>query len=102
MATPIGITLQRSILYTLASFCSYYSPTLPNPCICASFQIQTLSTCVGGAKIPTRVYETCSYPLHMVKSLGKQHESKKISLNIFVNRLSLITKKGRLKLPVWF
>ena len=49
MATPIGITLQRSIVYTLALFGSHYSPTLPNPCICASFQIQTLSTCVGGA-----------------------------------------------------
>ena len=28
-ATPIGIMLQRSILYTLASFGSYYSPKLP-------------------------------------------------------------------------
>jgi hypothetical protein len=29
MATLIGIMLQRSILYTLASLGSYYSPTLP-------------------------------------------------------------------------
>ena len=78
MATPIGITLQRFILYTLASFDSYYSPTLPNPCICKRFQIQTLSTYVGGLMLPIRVYETCVYPLHMVKYLGKQHESKKI------------------------
>jgi hypothetical protein len=28
MAISIDITLQRSILYTLASFGSYYSPTL--------------------------------------------------------------------------
>jgi hypothetical protein len=49
MATPIGITLQMSILYTLASFGSYYSPKLLNPCICASFQIQTLNIYVGGA-----------------------------------------------------
>ena len=49
MATPIGITLQRSILYTLASFGTHYFPTLPNLCICASFQIQTLSTYVEGA-----------------------------------------------------
>jgi hypothetical protein len=28
MATPIGITLQRSILYTLSSFGSYFSPKL--------------------------------------------------------------------------
>ena len=49
MATSIGITLQMSILYTLASLGRHYFPTLPNPCICASFQIQTLSTYVGGA-----------------------------------------------------
>jgi hypothetical protein len=29
MATPIGIMLQRSILYTLASFGRHYSPKLP-------------------------------------------------------------------------
>jgi hypothetical protein len=28
MATPIDITLQKSILYTLASFGSHYSPKL--------------------------------------------------------------------------
>ena len=49
MANPIGIMLQRSILYTLASFGRHYFPTLHNPCICASFQIQTLSTYVGEA-----------------------------------------------------
>ena len=49
LASPIGIALQRSIVYTLASFCSHYSLILPNPCICASFQIQTLRTYVGGA-----------------------------------------------------
>jgi hypothetical protein len=35
----------------------------------------------------------------MVICLGKQHESKKISLNIFVNRLSSITKKGEIESP---
>ena len=35
----------------------------------------------------------------MVICLGKQHESKKISLNTFVNRLSSITKKGEIKSP---
>ena len=52
--------------------------------------------------LPIRGFETCPYPLHMVKCLGKQHESKKILLNIFVKRLSSITKKGRLKALVWF
>ena len=47
-ATPIGITLQRFILYTLASFGSNYSPTF---LIYAYVQatIQTLGTYVGGA-----------------------------------------------------
>ena len=49
--------------------------------------------------LPIRVYETCPYPLHMVKYLGKQHESKKISLNIFVKWLSSITKKGEIESP---
>ena len=35
----------------------------------------------------------------MVICLDKQHESKKISLNIFVNRLSSITKKGEIQSP---
>jgi len=49
--------------------------------------------------LPIWVYETCPYPLHMVKGLGKQHESKKILLNIFVKRLSSITKKGEIESP---
>ena len=43
MATSIDITLQRSILYTLASFGRHYFPTLSNPYICASFQIKLLA-----------------------------------------------------------
>ena len=49
--------------------------------------------------LPIRVYETCVYPLHMVKYLGKQHESKKILLNIFVKGLSLITKMAEIESP---
>ena len=49
--------------------------------------------------LPNWVYETCPYPLHMEKCLGKQHESKKILLNIFVKRLSSITKKGEIESP---
>jgi hypothetical protein len=49
--------------------------------------------------LPIQIYETCPYPLHMVKCLGKQHESKKILLNIFMKRLSSITKKGEIESP---
>jgi hypothetical protein len=49
MATPIGIMLQRSILYTLASFGSYYSPTLSICAYMQAFKNQTLSTYEGEA-----------------------------------------------------
>ena len=49
--------------------------------------------------LPIWVYETYPYPLHMVKCLGKQHEPKMILLNIFVKRLSSITKKGEIESP---
>ena len=49
--------------------------------------------------LPIRVYVTCPHPLHKVKCLDKQHESKKILLNIFVKRLSSITKKGEIESP---
>ena len=49
--------------------------------------------------LPILIYETCPYPLHMVKCLGKQHESKKILLHMFVKRLSSITKKGKIESP---
>jgi hypothetical protein len=49
--------------------------------------------------LPIQIYETCPYPLHMVKCLGKQHESKNILLNIFVKKLSSITKMGEIESP---
>ena len=52
--------------------------------------------------LPIWFHETCPYPLHMVKCLGKQHESKKILLNIFVKGCHQLPKKERLKALVWF
>ena len=52
--------------------------------------------------LPIQVYETCPYPLHMVKCLGTQHESKKILLNIFVKGCHQLPKRGKLKALVWF
>ena len=49
--------------------------------------------------LPIWIYETCPYPLHMVKCLGKQYEPKKILLYIFMKRLSSITKKGEIESP---
>ena len=44
-----GITLQRSILYTLASFDSSSSPKLSNSCICEKLNQTQGITYVGGA-----------------------------------------------------
>ena len=99
LATPIGITLQRSILYTLASFGSYYSPKLPIHAYVQAFKSKLLAHMQGEQMLPILVYKTCPYPLHMVKFLGKPHESKKVLLNIFVKRLSSITKKGKIESP---
>jgi hypothetical protein len=43
MATLIGITLQRFILYTLASFGSYYSPKLPIHAYVQTFKSKLLA-----------------------------------------------------------
>jgi hypothetical protein len=47
--------------------------------------------------LPIRVYETCPYPLHMVKYLGKQNGFKMISIHIFMKGLSSITKNGEIE-----
>jgi hypothetical protein len=43
MATLIGITLQRSTLYTLASFGSYYSPKFPIHAYVQAFKSKLLA-----------------------------------------------------------
>jgi hypothetical protein len=43
MATLIDITLQRSILYTLASFGSYYSPRIPIQTYVQAFKSKLLA-----------------------------------------------------------
>ena len=47
--------------------------------------------------LPIRIHETCPNPLHMEKCLGKQHKFKMISIHIFVNGLSSITKKEEIE-----
>jgi hypothetical protein len=43
MATPIGIMLQRSILYTLASFGRHYSSKLPIHAFVQAFESKLLA-----------------------------------------------------------
>jgi hypothetical protein len=47
MATSIGITLQRSILYTLSSFGSYYSPKLSIHAYVQAFKSKLLAYMYG-------------------------------------------------------
>jgi hypothetical protein len=53
----------------------------------------------GEQLLPIRVYETCPYPLHMVKCLGKQHESKRILMKIFVKKVVINYQKGEIESP---
>ena len=68
--SPISITLQRSISYTLASFGRHCPPIF---LIYAYVQvsIQTLSTYVGELMLPIRIHKTYPNTLHMVKMLGQ-------------------------------
>ena len=91
--------LQMSILYTLAFFGRHYSPRFPIYAYVQALKSKLLAHMYGELMLPIRVYETCPYPLHMIKCLGKQHGSKKILLNIFVKRLSSITKKRKIESP---
>jgi hypothetical protein len=43
MVTPIGATVQRSILYTLVSFGSHYSPTLSIHAYVQAFKFKLLA-----------------------------------------------------------
>jgi hypothetical protein len=38
----------------------------------------------------------------MAKFLGKQHESKRILLKIFVKKVVINYKKGEIESPIWF
>ena len=71
MATPIGITPKRSILYTLASLGSYYSPKLPIHAYVQALKSKLLAHMYGELMLPIRVYETYPNLLHMVKILGQ-------------------------------
>ena len=42
-----------------------------------AFKSKLLAHMQGELMLPIRVYATCPFPLHMVKCLGKQHESKR-------------------------
>jgi hypothetical protein len=59
MATLIGIMLQRSILYTLASFGSHYSPKLSIHAYVQAFKSKLLAHMKGELTLPIWVDETC-------------------------------------------
>ena len=99
MATPIGITLQRSILYTLASFGRHYFPTLPNLCICTGFQIHTLSTYVGGANAIKIEFVVIVQILFMIKMLRQAMQIQNLIKYYLCEGLSSITKKGEIESP---
>ena len=68
--TPIGITLQRSISYTLASFGRYCLLYFLSKHMC-KLQSKLLAHMQGEQLLSYGVHETCPYPLHMVNMLGQ-------------------------------
>ena len=68
--TPIGITLQRSISYTLASFGRHCLLYFLSKHMC-KLQSKLLAHMQGEQLLPFGIHETCPYPLHMVNMLGQ-------------------------------
>ena len=100
--TPIGIMLQRSISYTLASFGRHYSPiTQIHAYMHAS--IQTLSTYIGGANAANEIHETCPYPFtHGKYAWASNVDSIKSQFISLWKGCHQLPKRGRLKVLVWF
>ena len=68
--TPIGIMLQRSISYTLASFGRHYLLYFLSKHMC-KLQSKLLAHMKGEQLLPFGVHEACPYLLHMVNMLGQ-------------------------------
>ena len=81
--TLIGITLQRSIFYSLALFGRHCLLYFQSKQIC-KLQSKLLAHMQGEQLLPYGVHETCLYPLHMLNMLGQatwiQNEFQFISL----------------------
>ena len=100
--TPIGITLQRSISYTLASFGRNCLLHFLFKHMCKAI-IQTLSTYVGEQLLPFGVHETCPYSFtHGRYAWASNVNSIKSQFISLWKGYHQLPKRGRLKALVWF
>jgi hypothetical protein len=75
--------LQRSILYTLASFGRITAPHFLSMHMC-KLSIQTLSTYVGGAMLPIQIHETCPNPFTNGKHAWARNMDSKLFFNSYL------------------
>ena len=74
-ATQIGITLQRFILYTLASLSSVNNPTKFIFMYVCEFKTKSLEhTCRGKLSLPSRIFMVLIQSLQVVLMVDKKHK----------------------------
>jgi len=93
MATPIGITLQRSIYYTFSSSVDITSPQFQIYAY-VQFQIQTLSTYVGGANATNLGLWNLSISFTHGKMLGQATWIQKDLIEYLCKKVVINYQKG--------
>ena len=95
--TSIGIMLQRSIFYTLASFGRHCLLYFLSKHMC-KLQSKLLAHMQGDQLLPFRIHETCPYPfIHIVNMLG---QATQIQLNFnsyLCERVIINYQKGEIE-----
>ena len=100
--TPIDITLQRSISYTLASFGRHCFLYFLSKHMC-KFQSKLLAHMQGEQLLPYGVHETCPYPFaHGKYAWASNMDSIKFQFISLCMGCHQLPKRGRLKALVWF
>ena len=100
--TPIGITLQRSIFCTLASFGRHCLLYFLSKHMC-KLQSNLLARIQGEQLLPYGIHETCPYPFtHGKYAWASNMDSIKFQFISLCKGCHQLPKKGRLKALVWF
>ena len=100
--TPIGITLQRSIFYILASFGRHCLLYFLSKHMC-KLQSKLLAHMQGEQLLPFGVHETCPYPFtHSKYAWTSNMDSIEFQFISLYKSCHQLPKKERLKALVWF
>ena len=100
--TPIGITLQRSIFYTLASFGRHCLLYFLSKHMC-KLQSKLLAHMQGEQLLSYGIHETCPYPFtHGKYAWASNMDSNKFQFISLYKGCHQLPKRGRLKALIWF